>query len=79
MKPMRTSRGREYTVLGDRSVLTMDRLSALEDRLDSDPRIASISVVAHIDRSRVLASNGTCGLRCADRHRSPGANGRLPR
>ena len=49
MKPMRTPRGRTYIVLGDPNVLTMDRLSSLENRLDSDPRIASISVVAHSD------------------------------
>ena len=44
-----TPRGRTYVVLGDPEVVTMDRLSALIERLDSDPRIASISVVPHAD------------------------------
>lgn len=47
MRPMRTARGRSFIALGDREVLTMDRLALLERRLDSDPRIASVSVVAH--------------------------------
>jgi len=36
-------------VLGNASVITMDRLPIISDRLDSDPRIASVSVVAHPD------------------------------
>ena len=39
--------GRTFIVLGDARVITMDRLPIISDRLDSDPRIASVSVVAH--------------------------------
>jgi len=46
MKPMKTPTGRTFTVVGDASVLTMDRLPAIQDRFDTDPRIASISVCA---------------------------------
>ena len=34
-------------LFGDAAVLTLDRLAHVEQRLDSDPRIASVSVVAH--------------------------------
>lgn len=47
MKQMRTPRGRTYEAVGERGVLTIDRLAIIEKRLDSDPRIASVSVVAH--------------------------------
>ena len=47
MKPLTTPKGRTFIVLGDASVITMDRLPAISDRLDSDPRIATVSVVAH--------------------------------
>ena len=49
MKPLSTPKGRTFIVLGDASVITMDRLPIISDRLDSDPRIASVSVVAHPD------------------------------
>ena len=49
MKQMRTPRGRTYEAVGEQSVLTMDRLAVIEKRLDSDSRIASVSVVAHTD------------------------------
>jgi len=49
MKPLITSRGRTFVVVGDASVLTMDRLAIISERLDADPRIASVSVVAHPD------------------------------
>ena len=48
MKPLTTRKGRTFLVLGDASVLTMDRLAIVTDRLDSDPRIASVSVVSHL-------------------------------
>ena len=47
MKPLTTPKGRTLIVLGDAGVITMDRLPIISDRLDSDPRIASVSVVAH--------------------------------
>jgi glycosyltransferase involved in cell wall biosynthesis len=43
---IRTRRGRTLTVLGDPALLTMDRLSEFTARADSDPRIASVSLVA---------------------------------
>lgn len=49
MKPLTTPRGRTFIVLGDASAITMDRLPIISDRLDSDPRIASVSVVTHSD------------------------------
>ena len=49
MKPLTTPRGRTFIVLGDSSTITMDRLPIISDRLDSEPRLASISVVAHSD------------------------------
>ncbi len=47
MKPLTTPKGRSFIVFGDPSVITMDRLPLINDRFDSDPRIASVSVVAH--------------------------------
>ena len=47
MKPLSTPKGRTFTVVGEAGVITMDRLSVINQRLDSDPRIASLSVVAH--------------------------------
>ena len=47
MKPLTTPQGRPYVVLGVAGVVTMDRLPKIESRLDSDPRIASVSVVYH--------------------------------
>jgi len=49
VKPLTTPRGRTFIVLGDPTAITMDRLPLIGDRLDSDPRIASISVVPHPD------------------------------
>ena len=47
MKPLTTPRGRSFVVVGDASVVTIDRLAVIGDRFDSDPRIASVSVVSH--------------------------------
>jgi len=46
-KLVTTARGRPFVVLGDASVTTMDRLAIIEQRLDADPRIATVSVVPH--------------------------------
>lgn len=46
---VKTPGGRSFTVLGDLRAITMDRLSSINDRFDSDPRIASVSVVPHPD------------------------------
>ena len=47
MKPLTTPRGRSFVVVGDAAVVTIDRLTVVGDRFDSDPRIASVSVVSH--------------------------------
>jgi len=47
VKPLTTPRGRTFIVLGDPTAITMDRLPLISDRLDSDPRIASVSVVSN--------------------------------
>jgi len=43
---IRSRKGRTLVVVGDPSLLTMDRLSEFTSRVDSDPRIASVSLVA---------------------------------
>jgi hypothetical protein len=43
---IRSRRGRTLAVIGDPSLLTMDRLAEFTSRIDSDPRIASLSIVA---------------------------------
>ena len=43
---IRTRRGRTLVVIGDPALLTMDRLGEFTRRIDSDPRIASLSLVA---------------------------------
>jgi glycosyltransferase involved in cell wall biosynthesis len=42
---IRSRRGRRLVVVGDPALLTMDRLSEFTARIDSDPRIASLSLV----------------------------------
>ncbi len=43
---MRSRGGRRLRVLGDPGLLTLDRLDAFTSRVDSDPRIASLSLVS---------------------------------
>ena len=43
---IRSRKGRSLSVLGDPSLLTMDRLELFKDHFDSDPRIASVSLIA---------------------------------
>lgn len=43
---IRSRGGRVLTVVGDATLLTMDRLSEFTARVDSDPRIASVSLYA---------------------------------
>jgi len=45
MTTMRTSGGRRYAAAGDLNLFTLERLAVIEERLDSDPRIASVSIV----------------------------------
>ena len=49
MRTLRTPAGRSFIVLGDPAVITMDRLALIQERLDSDPRIVSVSVHPHPD------------------------------
>ena len=42
---LRTPSGREFTVIGDEAALTMDRWNTIRDRMDSDPRIVSCSIM----------------------------------
>ena len=42
---IRSRHGRTLVVVGDPTLLTMDRLSEFTERIDSDPRIASLSLV----------------------------------
>ena len=43
----RTPGGRPVRVVGDASLVTLERLHQIAERFDTDPRIASISLVAH--------------------------------
>ena len=43
---VRSRGGRPLLVYGDPSLLTMDRLESFLSRIDTDPRIASLSLVA---------------------------------
>jgi len=43
---IRSRKGRTLAVLGDPALLTMDRLGEFTSRIDSDPRIASLSLVS---------------------------------
>ncbi len=43
---LRSRRGRRLTVIGDPALLTMERMDEFSARIDSDPRIASLSLVS---------------------------------
>ena len=47
MSDFKTARGRKITVIGDPALLTLDRMTAIGDRFDTDPRIATVSIMAH--------------------------------
>ena len=47
MSDFKTARGRKITVIGDPALLTLDRMTAIGDRFDADPRIATVSIMAH--------------------------------
>ena len=47
MSDFKTARGRRITVIGDPALLTLDRMTAIGDRFDTDPRIATVSIMAH--------------------------------
>ncbi len=46
MTDFKTRKGNMITVVGNPELLTMDRIQTIGDRLDSDPRIASVSIYA---------------------------------
>jgi glycosyltransferase involved in cell wall biosynthesis len=58
---IRSRRGRTLVVLGDPALLTMDRLSEFRSRIDSDARIASLSLVPGPDAGAWLRSAGPTG------------------
>ena len=45
MDTYRTRKGRQFMVLGDPALLTLDRLAEVRDRFDADPRVATVSLV----------------------------------
>lgn len=51
---LKTPKGRSVHVFGDASLVTLDRFGVIGERLDVDPRIASVSVIFHPDRSEGL-------------------------
>lgn len=55
---MRTPGGRPVHVLGDASLVTLERFNEIGARLDSDPRIASVSLVAHPEGPDKQERNG---------------------
>ena len=59
---IRSRKGRRLTVLGDPALLTMDRSEQFRDRIDTDPRIASLSLVAGPGRGGWLRSAAPAGV-----------------
>ena len=55
---MRTAGGRPVEVIGDASLITLERFNEIGTRLDSDPRIASVSLVAHNSATDQADRNG---------------------
>lgn len=55
---MRTAGGRPVQVIGDASLVTLERFNEIGTRLDSDPRIASVSLVAHNSATDQADTNG---------------------
>lgn len=66
----KTPAGRPLHVIGDDSLITLERFEAIAERLDSDPRIASVSVMPHQHRSgsflRATAPAGVAIVIAAD-------------
>jgi len=61
VEQIRSRNGRSLTVLGDPSLLTLDRLQIFQERFDADPRIASASLVAGPASGGWLRSAGPSG------------------
>ena len=57
----RSRGGRQFSVQGDASLLTLDRMQIFQERADSDPRIASLSLVAGPARGAWLRGAGPSG------------------
>jgi glycosyltransferase involved in cell wall biosynthesis len=63
METFKTARGRHIAVVGDPALLTLDRMTAIGDRFDSDTRIATVSIVAHPRyRTAFLRSSAPAGV-----------------
>jgi hypothetical protein len=58
---LRTPRGRSITVAGDASLVTLERFHTIAERFDSDPRIASVSIVAHGGGEHFLRATAPAG------------------
>ena len=58
----RSRGGRQFSVQGDASLLTLDRMQIFQERADSDPRIASLSLVAGPARGAWLRGAGPSGV-----------------
>lgn len=56
---MRTAGGRPLQVIGDASLITLERFNEIGARLDSDPRIASVSLIAHDSTNNQPDKKGT--------------------
>ena len=61
MDTYRTRKGRPFVVLGDPSLLTLDRLARVRDRFDEDPRISTISLVPGRNTGEFLRSASPTG------------------
>ena len=62
VEQIHTRRGRPLTILGNPALMTMDRIQLFQERVDLDPRIASVSLVAGPGRGDWLRSTGPAGV-----------------
>lgn len=58
---IRSRKGRTLVVVGDPALLTMDRLTEFTSRIDSDPRIASLSLVSGPTKGQWLRAAAPTG------------------
>ena len=62
MNEFTSRQGRTISVIGDPALLTLERIQVVGDRFDADPRIASVSIVAHPQYpSAFLRATGPAG------------------
>jgi len=62
VEQIRTRNGRPLTILGTPALMTMDRIQLFQERVDSDPRIASVSLVAGPGGGGWLRGAGPAGV-----------------